>query len=282
MRNIILSVIGTILAICSSLLGFFYSFGGGTRNVENIYGEVVSLYGDGIYYNDSIFKVAITKGTDIVVIIVGITLLFFLAFFRNKKYFSFVQTGLVSIILYATTCLIMGTTFNRLFLLYVFQFAFLFYAFIFSLTDLLKQKSFQNDFYEKKLIGIAVFLIISGLSVLQWLAYIIPTALTGQPFYFIHTYHTEPTFVIDLAIILPIALYCGVLLLKRKVVGYQLAPVLLILLSGVGLCVIGQTIVQSYLGIVISVGEVIGLVSVFIVLGIISILLNCRMLKNLK
>jgi hypothetical protein len=37
----------------------------------------------------------------------------------------------------------------------------------------------------------------------------------------IDTYTTEPTFAIDLAIILPSALFCGITLLKKKAVAYQ-------------------------------------------------------------
>ncbi len=282
MKYVFLSVVSAIIAIISSALGLFYTFGGKTREVVNIYGETITLFGDGIYNNDSIFKVALTKGTDIAVIIVAVTLLLTIFFLRDKKFASFIQAGLLSIILYATICLIMGTTFNKLFLLYVVQFGFLFYGFVFTLVDLLNKRSFTDEFYGKKIIGTSIFLIISGLSVLQWLGFIIPTMLTNAPMKIIDIYTTEPTFVIDLGIILPAALYCGVMLLKRKHFAYQLTPVLLVLLSGVALCVVCQTVVQSYLGVVISLGELVGLVIVFLILGLIALRFNFVMLKNLK
>ncbi len=282
MKYTFLSIVSAILAIISSFLGIFYSFGGETRKVQNIYGETITLFGDGIYYNDSVFKVSITKGTDLAIIIVALILLFTIIFLKEKKYAPFMQTGLLSIVLYATTCLIMGTIFNNLFLLYVVQFGFTFFAFVFSLIDLLNKKSFKSDFYEKKMVGTAIFLIIGGLSVLQWLAFIIPTINSGIPMAIIDIYTTEPTFVIDLAIILPTALYCAVMLIKKNPLAYQLTPVLLILLSGVALCVIGQTVVQLFLGVSISLSELIGLVIVFILLGLIAIVLNFRILKNLE
>ncbi len=96
----------------------------------------------------------------------------------------------------------------------------------------------------------------------------------------IDTYTTEPTFAIDLAIILPSALFCGITLLKKKAVAYQLAPVLLILLTGAGICVILQTIVQSALGFVLDAGQLFGLVISFVILGTIALLLNIKLLRR--
>ncbi len=282
MKNVFATTVSALLSIISSLLGLFYTFGGETRDVENIYGQTITLFGDGIYKNDSVFKVAITKGTDIAVVIVALLLLVTIVFLRNKQYAPFIQVGLLSIILYATTCLIMGTTFNNLFLLYLLQFSFLFFTFIFTLYDLLSRNSFKDEFYKKKLYGTALFLIISGLSVLQWLAFIIPAITSKVPMKIIDVYTTEPTFVIDLAIILPTAIYCSIMLITKKTFAYQLAPVLLILLTGVALCVICQTIVQSILGVSITLSELIGLVIVFVILGSISIFINFTILRNLK
>ncbi len=282
MKKLLPTVISAILAIISSLLGLLYTFGGETKDVKNIYGQTITLFGDGIYKNDSVFKVAITKGTDIAVILVALLLLITVIFLRKKQYAQFIQVGLLSIILYSTTCLIMGTTFNNLFLLYLIQFSFLFFTFLLTLHDLLNKKSFKNEYYEKSLYGFAFFLIISGLSVLQWLAFIIPAITSEVPMKIIDIYTTEPTFIIDLAIIFPVAIYCAIMLIKKKTFAYQLTPVLLILLTGVALCVICQTIVQSFLGVSVTLSELVGLVIVFVILGLISIIINIKILKNLN
>ena len=116
----------------------------------------------------------------------------------------------------------------------------------------------------------------------MWLTFIIPAIVSGTPKEFIEIYTTEPTFVIDLAVILPSALFCAVMLLRRKAIAYQIAPVYLILLTGVGLCVIMQTIVQTSLGIVLEAGQMFGLVISFVVLGIVAVLLNIKLLKRIK
>lgn len=277
-----LTMVSAITAIISSCIGVFYSFGGKPKIVDNIYGQAITLYGDGIYANDSIMKAGASKGTDIVIIIIAIILICTVLIFKNKSYGSFLQCGLLSIILYATTCLIMGNVFNRLFLLYVIQFGCTFYAFIFSMSGLLKNKSFQSNIYNKKLTGTALFLIISGCSVLQWLMFILPSVFTGEPMKIIDIYTTEPTFVIDLAIILPSTLYCGIMLIREKTIAYQFAPVLLILLTGVAIAVISQTIVQTSLGIVLNIVQLLGLVILFVILGAIALWLNIKLLKHLK
>lgn len=276
----ILSVSSALSAIVSACFGVFYSFGGSQRTVENIYGQQVVLYGDGVYANDSIMKVGATKGTDVVIIIVGVLLLCTVLVLKKKKYAPFLHAGLLSLVLYASTCLIFGVTFNRLFLIYLFQFGSTLFAFVLAMTDLLRKKSFEK-IYNKKLAGTAIFLLIGGCSVLIWLTFIFPTAISGSPMEIIDIYTTEPTFVIDLAIIFPTALFCGISLLAKKPFAYQLAPVLLTALTGVGACVIAQTIVQSALGIVLNPGQLFGLVISFVILGIVALALNVRLLRSL-
>lgn len=278
----ILSVLSALSAMASACFGILYSFGGSQRTVENIYGQQIVLYGDSIYANDSIMKAGATKGTDFITIIIGVLLLLTVLVWQNKKYATFLHAGLLSLILYSTACLVLGVTFNRLFLLYLLQFGSTLFAFILAMANLLKRQSFNKSMYAKKLKGTAVFLIIGGCSVLVWLTFIIPAIVSGAPMEIIDIYTTEPTFVIDLAVIFPSALLCGVSLLAQKPFAYQLAPVLLTALTGVGACVISQTIVQSALGIVLNPGQLLGLVVSFVILGVVALALNIKLLSKIQ
>ena len=275
-----LSVISSVSAITSACFGLFYSFGGTQRVVENIYGHQVALFGDGIYANDSIMKAATTKGTDIAIIFISLMLLITVVFLRRKKYALLLQSGMLSVVLYVSTCLIMGINFNKLFLLYLLQFGSALFAFIISMSELVKRKSFDNSLYEKRLTCTAVFLIISGCSVFMWLMFIIPSVVSGMPMEIIDVYTTEPTFAIDLAVVLPFALFCGIGLLKKQAIAYQLSPVMLTMLTGVGICIIFQTIMQSTLGIVLETGQLLGLVGSFVIIGTVALVLNIRLLKR--
>ena len=113
----VLSTLAAVTAVISACFGLFYSFGGEQRAVQNIYGQTVTLYGDGIYANDSIMKAGAAKGTDIAIIITALALISVVIFLRKKPYAPFLRCGLLSIILYASTCLVMGVTLNRALLL---------------------------------------------------------------------------------------------------------------------------------------------------------------------
>lgn len=277
-----LSIITALSSIISSSIGVFYTNGGATRVVENIYGQQVTLYGDGIYASNSLLKVGATRGTDIVVIAAGLILLALLLIYRNRYASMLLQAGLLSIIVYSTTCLIMGVGFNRLFPLYVLQFGSSLFAFVLSVYQILSTEPYRENVYERRFGGTGIFLMISGCSVLIWLTFVLPAVITGQPMETIEIYTTEPTFAIDLAIVLPSTLFCGIALLRKKTVGYKIAPVLLSFLTGVGLCVIFQTIYQTSLGIILPIGQLFGLVGSFIVLGIFAAVLNIKLLRYVK
>ena len=197
----LLVIISSIGAIISSSLGVLYSFDGQRKTVTNIYGQEVNLYGVGIYANDSILKAGATKGTDFVIIAAALLSLYLVFFKDKKKYTPFLQSGLLSFVLYASTCLIMGVTFNRLFLLYTLQFGSTLFAFILSTSGLLRGRSFGDELYAKRLTGTAAFMIVAGCSVLVWMMFIVPAIISGKPLEIIDVYTTEPTFALDLAII---------------------------------------------------------------------------------
>lgn len=273
-------MIAALSSVVSACVGLFFTDAGTERIVENIYGQQVVLYGSGIYADNSLMKVGATKGMDLVVLLAGLMLLAVLLFLRGKKAGMLLQAGLLSILLYASVCLIMGVTMNRLFLLYVLQFGSSLFAFLLSLQAVSAAEVYQESLYEKHLVGTGIFLIAGGCSTLIWLTFLLPAAITGRPMETIEIYTTEPAFAIDLAVILPSALFSGIMLLKKERIGYKAAPVLLTLLAGVGVCVIFQTVFQRSLGVILSTGQMIGLVGSFVVLGAIAAALNLRLLKN--
>ena len=276
----VISVISPVTALISALLGLFYSFGGTQRTVTNIYGQQVTLLGDGVYANDSVMKAAAAKGTDITIIIAALFLLCILIFHKNKSKAILVRCGLLSILLYASACLVFGVVYNMLFLLYLLQFGSTLFSLILSLKQLLSSRAFDEALYKIKLTGTAVFLIIAGCSTLIWIPFVLTPTITGQPMQIIEIYTTEPTFILDLAIILPLLLYCAIALLQQKESAYHLAPVFLTLLTGVGVCVIFQTIIQISLGIVLDPGQFVGMVVSFIILGTVALVLNIRLLRR--
>lgn len=270
-----------VLTLISALVGIFYSTGGSQFTVENIYGDTIELFGDGIYKHNSVLKASGNKGTDLVMLIVALVF----AFLTRKRHegarYGLIHAGLLTGLLYYSSSLVFGITFNSLFLVYTLQFSLALFAMIFVLAELFS-KDRSRVLADKSMKGTAIFLIVSGSSVLVWLEFIIPSLLSGQPLANIEIYTTEPTFVLDLAIIFPLYLGCGIALLKRKPVGYKLAPILLTFITIIGLTVIGQNAFQSAMGVSIPIRQLFGLVISFIVLGFIATLLNVRLLKYVE
>lgn len=269
------------LTMVSALVGIFYTTGGERFQVTNIYGETIELYGDGIYGYDSTLAVGANKGTDFVMLMVSLALVFVTINQRRDKRYRFVQVGLLAGLLYYTVCLAFGVTFNRLFLVYVLQFSASLFTTVLALAQLIKEDNLSAKLQAQTLKGTAIFLIICGCSVLMWLEFIIPVVFRGESYAHIEIYTTEPTFILDLAIILPVYIGCGIALLRRKTIGYKLAPSLLVLITIVGLMVISQTVFQSSMGLVIPIRQLFGLVIFFVVLGALATMLNMRLFREI-
>lgn len=268
-----------LLTLISASIGVFYSTGGERFTVNNIYGESIELYGDGIYKYNSVLAVGVSKGTDFVMIIVAALFAFVTGIRKKAAKYRFLQVGLLSCLLYYSTKLVFGITFNSLFPVYLLLFSSSLFTMIFLLSDLIKEDNISEALNTKNLKGIAVFIILSGLSVMVWLPYIIPAIIAGKSF---EIYTTEPTFVLDFGIILPLFLACGISILKKNPIGYKLAPIPLTFMPVIGLIVIGQTVFSILMGITIETRELIGLVFSFIIIGTISVILNIKFMKYIK
>ncbi|MDR1736465.1 MAG: hypothetical protein LBR85_06320 [Oscillospiraceae bacterium] len=73
-RNLLLCVCAALAAFISACFGAFYTTGGEPHVVTNIYEQAITLFGDGIYANDSLVKAGATKGADIVIMLVSVLL----------------------------------------------------------------------------------------------------------------------------------------------------------------------------------------------------------------
>lgn len=268
-----------LLVLISAGFGLLYTTGGESYFVENIYGESIELFGDGIYKNDSFFKAGINKGTDLVMSAVALLLGIVTVLSRKTKKLRLIQLGLLAGLLYYSACISFGVTFNRLFPIYTMLFSLTLFTFIFLLVRLSREDLLPVELTSKKMTGTSVFLFISGCSVLMWLSFIIPAVAGDVPLADIQIYTTEPTFVIDLAVILPTYIGCAIALLRKKVLAYKLAPALLTFIMIIGAVVISQTAFQKSLGVNIPLPQFIGLVVSFVVLGMFGLFLNLRFMR---
>jgi hypothetical protein len=175
-----------------------------------------------------------------------------------------------------------GAAYNDLFLLYIVYFSASLYAFIlaFRMMDLEALPAYISSDLPRR--GIAIFIMLSGLSTGVWLMDIVAALIEGGVPANVASYATDVTAVIDVGVIMPTAFVTGVLLLRRKPMGYPLAATMLILLALVGMIVAGQTVMQIIEGIVLSPGEFAAFVVPFVLLSLVAIWLTITLLRHIK
>ncbi len=281
---IILSSIVAFLALIATAVGFFWNNNGISFYVNNIYGNSIQMYGNGLYAFDTYFKAPIQRGTDLVTLFLAIPVLLLVIWLNKQNLLKYrlLLVGVLSYFLYYSASLAFGVSYNNLFLVYILLFSASLFSFMVGIASI-DTKSISDKILDKMpRRSIAIFMIFAGLSVFVWLIEIVGALLTGKPPASLAIYTTEPTYVFDLGIIAPSAFACAVLLFRKKPLGYVFAAVLLVLNSFIGIVVVSQTIVQKVAGISISIGAFIAFVGIFVVMSLAAVILNIKLLKNIR
>jgi hypothetical protein len=284
MRNqsalkIMIPIIG-LLALFAASMGLFYQTPGQPYAYTSHRGETVMIQGHGLYFYDTLSSAAQEQGNDLVTLIIGLPLLVISSWlaFRGSLRARLLLTGTLGYFLYTYLSMCMLTSFNPLFLVYVAIFALSLYAFIllmmsFDLTTLPQKFS---ERLPRVWIAVLLFLI-GGFLTLTWLNKIItPLIQNSTP-----ALENTTTFVIqamDLALIVPLAILSGVLLLRRNAWGYLLTSVFLMKAITLGLAVSAMCIKMTLAGTPDSLGVMIP----FVVITILNLFAAASLLKNIK
>ncbi len=113
-----LALLTALLAGAAALVGVFWEGGSAPTTITSIHGEVVELYGEGIYRYDSIFKGAANRGADVVTLAIAIPLLLatLVRARRGSVGARLLLLGTLVWFLYVGVSLALGTAYNSLFL----------------------------------------------------------------------------------------------------------------------------------------------------------------------
>lgn len=280
----ILSTLIIILALIPTSAGLFWDDGGQVYEFQNLYGDTVKMFGNGLYAGESYFKAPINKGTDAAVLFVFVPL-FAVALYLMRRpglWVRLLHAGLSSCILYYSVLQGMEVSFNPLFLVYVGLFSASLFNFILSLSSIPGDRVEGAIGERGPRKAAAVFVILAGFSVFVWFIDIIAALKTGKLPAHYGAGITLPTFMLDLGIVAPTAFATGWLLLKRRPMGYTLAAVLLTLNAFVGVVVISQTLFQYSYGVILTPQEFIPFVGVFIVMSLVAVYLDLVILRLVK
>jgi hypothetical protein len=281
---LVLSTLSIILAIAVTAAGLFFSGDDGPFTFTSLRGEEVEIYGHGVYFYDSALKGPILRGADAVILFVGVPLLIYaiLCYRRGSLRASFLLAGILACFLYDAASIAFGAAYNSLYLVYLAFFSTSLYAFILAVSSIDLNTLPERISSRLPHRGIAIFLFVAGLSPMVWLIDIIASLTEGHPPPLLASYTTDVTTLLDVGIITPAAILSGVLLIHRKPFGYLLSSTLLVLLTLIGLIVVGQTIMQIQDGIVLSTAEIAAFVVPFVSLALIAAGLVVVILRNIE
>jgi hypothetical protein len=262
------------LSVLASSAGLLLAGGAGPAPFTTVHGQVVQLYGQGLYRGDTLFYAAAFKGLDIVTLVVFVPALLaaLLVWRRGSWRASVALTGVLSIFLYNAASLAFSAAYNPFFLVYVSLLSATFFAFTLSFATLDHRALAAQIAPGLPRRGLAVFLSLAGLAPLVlWLGDIIGALAAHRVPELLGSYTTAYTYAVDLALVVPAVYLAAALLLRRSPFAYALAATLLILLASVGIGVVATTLLQSAAGIVFSPGQLIGLIGSWIILGALAL-----------
>lgn len=277
----IISLAILFLSVFCSLIGLLTSTGAVSYDFISITGEIVSIYGNGIYANDSVSIVAQGLASDLITLLVAVPITLVALYFSQKNSFKgdLMLTGMLGYFLYTYMSYTFLWNYNVLFIAYVIIMSLSFFAFLIMMTnfDLKSIKSYFMDPFKAK--GIISFQWFVAIMIgLLWVSKIAPTWISSLSPLGLEHYTTLVIQAMDLGFVVPTAIISAVLLQQRKPLGYLLSSVVLI--KGIALLISITAMIISMMisGVATSIIEI----TVFGILDIFGIYVLWRLLSQIK
>jgi hypothetical protein len=264
-----LSLIIAVLAAVAAVAGLLT---GGPTPVPfvTVRGELVHLFGQGLYRYDTVFGGATQRGTDAVVLALGVPLLLAatVRYRRGSSRAGLLLLGTLVFFLYVYGSAALGTVaYNRLFPVYVALLSASLFA-VAGVVAAVDRPALAARIAAAPRRGPAVFLVLSGLvTLVVWGVPVVAAAVRGTATDRLDNYATDVTYALDLGLIAPAALLAGVLILRRHVAGYLLAMSLLVLEAMLAPLIGAQTVSQLIAGVALAPGEVVGPIGGFVAIA---------------
>lgn len=276
---LVISII--VLSLVAAGYGILSYQGSGRYEFKSIHGELVPIYGRGLYQFESVTMAAQAKAQDIVTIFLGIPLLIISLNLTRRGLLKgrLLLAGTLGYFLYTYASYSFLAMYNPMFLIYVILLSTSFFAFTLTMMSF-DLKKLNLRFQPKtpvKFIG--YFLIFLAIIIaLMWLGRIVNPLRAGIVPAELGHYTTLVIQALDFAFVVPAAMLAGLLVLRKKPFGYLLASVVIIkgitMLTAITAMIIGM----------ISAGEQVAMMEVVIfpIFNIITILAMFFLLKNVQ
>jgi hypothetical protein len=249
------------LAVVAAAIGLFQGGGPGQYDVSSIRGDVVTLYGEGLYRYDTFLIGAGNRGQDLVTLLVEVPLLVLalLVYRRGKTAAGVLLCGLLAYFVYYYASMTFATAQNRLFPAYVGAFVAALYAFVrvFASVDM-REVAERFPARPSRRILTGYLVAVAVLLTAVWLPPLVISIWTGDMTATAGPYTSSVTTALDLGIVVPVVLTAAVLLHRARPLGYLLTLVVIILNVAIGLLLIGQGAAQLLAGVPLTTGEIVG------------------------
>lgn len=245
---IICILIIIILTLITSLLGTLTYSDNNYIPRETLRHQNVEIQMDGLYKFNIKSLIAEGIAWDFVRLIIAVPALIigFILFLKESLRGTLFLIGVLAAIFYQYFLWAFGWAYNPLFLCYVIIYSLSLCTIILILASLKKErlKTAFSDSFPVKYIGI-FNISVAGILMLMWLKEILPTLYPNtipEQFAGVHTLFVQAA---DLGIVIPFAIFSGILLLKRNLYGYLLASVAIIFMIFMGLAIIAGVILNA-------------------------------------
>lgn len=254
-----------ILSSAAALTGILASGGTGQYEYESIRGQMVNIYGKGLYKHMSSDVAIQGIAQDYVTFFIAVPLLI-ISFIRASRTGSlrakFVLSGTLGYFMVTYLFYMCMAMYNQFFLVYVLLTSLAFYSFILSLRAI-GLKGIESYFKDMPVRFPGGFLIFNSFAIgLMWLGVVVPPLLSGEVYpSAVEHYTTLIVQGMDLSLLLPASFLSGYFLLKRKPEGFLFAPVYLVFLSLLMTALTAKIIAMQISGV--SAGPALVIIPVF-------------------
>ena len=260
----------SILAATASLTGIISKSGEGEFSFTSIHGQVIQIYGKGLYKHmpSDVAVQGIAQDYVTLFIAVPLLILSFLAYRRNNYRAKFLLAGTAGYLLVTYLFYLTMGAYNPLFLVYASLLGLTFFLLLkvlmsidLSILETKPGKDFPHTW-------IGIFLMINAFLIsLMWLNIVVPPLLDGTIFP-ADLFHFTTLIVqgLDLGLLLPLSFVSGLLMYKKTALGLMVGTVYVVFLAILMTALSGKIIAMAMIGVnVIPVIFIIPLINLIII-----------------
>lgn len=270
-----------VFSFIATVYGIFSKQGDGQSELKSVFGQTITLYGKGLYKNDSVSMASQAIAQDYVTLFLGIPLLLLSLYFAKKGSMKgrLMLSGTLGYFLYTYTSYSFLAMYNHMFLIYVLIMSASFFSFTMMMMsfDMKKLHTYFDARLPVKLIG-GFLLFISFIFTMMWLGKIVPSLLNHTPPTGIEHYTTLVIQALDLGFIIPVGILAGIYIMKRKPFGFLLASIMIIKDITLITALTMMIFLQMAAGIQVSVG----LLAVMLLFNVLVIFCLVLLMKNVN